>query len=329
MQKTFGLLVRIALLCTVLASFLCLAFYVLFDQIRHSAGPHTKDAYFYVAPAIQPPQLASELSARGLILNARYYGWLQNWHKLFFTADYMPKAGEYIIPAGASLDEIRAIFHSGIPVQRRITFPEGLTSTQMLARIDNATGLFGDLAGGVIEGDLFPDTYFYTYGMKKQQIIDRMLAKMEIELAQAWAERAAGLPYKTPKDALIMASIIEKETGRVSERRLVASVFVNRLNKGMRLQSDPTVIYGVGAANKAGYVLTKSDLATQNPYNTYRIFGLPSGPITNPGRAALRAALNPVASAYFYFVADGKGGHWFAKTLDEHNKNTRKYRNAN
>lgn len=326
MHRAAWLFVRAALILAAFAGLGALAAYLGFDYLRDAEGPHKQDTHFYVAPGAQPLALSEALKAEGLIHDAAHYRWMHRWYQLPNTRAFMPKTGEFLIPAGASLDEIAVIFHKGAAVQRRITFPEGLTSAQMLQKIDEAVGLRGDLPVNIAEGSLFPDTYFYLYAMRKVDLVNRMQAQMEIELAQAWALRADGLPYQNAQDALILASIIEKETGISGERGLVASVFINRLRRGMRLQSDPTVVYGIGKTDIAGYVITKSDLKAENPYNTYRIKALPKGPITNPGRASIEAALNPSISDYLYFVADGKGGHLFAKTLSEHNNNVRKYR---
>ena len=177
------------------------------------------------------------------------------------------------------------------------------------------------------EGSVFPDTYFYTKGTDRRTLLAQMQAKMEITLAVIWAERAADLPLKNPEDLLKLASIIEKETGASGEKPLVSSVFMNRLQRKMRLQSDPTVSYGLSLRGSLKQTLSKSDLASPHKWNTYRIKGLPKTPIANPGYQALYAAAHPKKTDYLYFVADGGGGHNFAKTLDAHNRNVRKYRN--
>ena len=328
MRRAFGLLARMSAILLIFLSASLFIAHTLFTSLKQADGPHVENHYFLVKPGAQSDNLALALKQAGLIDKAWHYQALHYWRQFSFTPDYMPKAGEYLIPAGASLEAIATIFHKGVPAQRRITLPEGLTSKEILARLDTAPGLKGELPEDVAEGSLYPDTYFYSYGMSKTQMVLRLQKKMEIELAEAWAERSDQLPYKTPQEALIMASIIEKETGISGERGLVASVFVNRLNKGMRLQSDPTVIYGIGAADVKNYVITKSDLQALNAHNTYKIDGLPPTPISNPGRASLIAALNPSKSDFLYFVADGKGGHNFAKTLDAHNKNVRAYRQS-
>jgi len=329
MKRVAGLFVRATFVGLAIIMLSAFAAFLYFDYVRNTDGPNTKDAYFYVHPGAQPSELAISLEKGGYISDSQHYIWMHYWQRLSFTDEYLPKVGEYKIPAKASLNSIRDIFHMGKAIQRRLTFPEGLTTAAILSIIDNATGLLGNVPEGIEEGSLFPDTYFYIYGMQKTELVARMQAKMELELAEAWALRADSLPYKLPVEAHIMASIIEKETGRSGERALVASVFVNRLKRNMRLQSDPTVIYGVEATDKVNYEITKADLKANNPFNTYRIKGLPPTPIASPGRAALDAALNPKTSDYLYFVADGEGGHFFAKTLDEHNKNVRKYRARN
>lgn len=328
MRRAFGLLARMA---AIMIIFVCACLFVahtLFTTLKQADGPHQQNHYFLVEPGANAEGLALALKQAGLIDKAWHYRAVHYWRQFSFTPEYMPKAGEYLIPAAASLETIAGILHKGVPAQRRITLPEGLTTAEILVRLDAAPGLKGVLPGDVAEGSLYPDTYFYSYGMSKAQMILRLQKKMEMELAEAWAERADNLPYETPQEALIMASIIEKETGLSGERGLVASVFVNRLQTGMRLQSDPTVIYGVGSSDVKNYIITKSDLQALNAYNTYKIDGLPPTPICNPGRASMQAALNPDKSAFLYFVADGKGGHNFAKTLDAHNKNVRAYRQS-
>ena len=176
------------------------------------------------------------------------------------------------------------------------------------------------------EGSLFPDTYFYTYGMSRQNIIDRASQKFKVVLADLWATRKENLPLYTPKEAVILASIVEQETTRPKERPLVASVFINRLKSKMPLQSDPTVIYGLEKIGIAPKRLLRKHLRQKHEWNTYMMRGLPKTPISNPGFAAIQSVLNPAKTDYLYFVADGRGGHRFAKTLDEHNKNVRKYR---
>ena len=189
--------------------------------------------------------------------------------------------------------------------------------------------LAGEMAPVPAEGSLLPETYHYGRGDRRAALIARMAAAMDETLAELWQGRAEGLPFDSPPAAMVLASIVEKETGLAAERRHVAGVFVNRLRRGMRLQSDPTVIYGLtGGAGPLGRPLTRADLETDHPYNTYRIDGLPPHPIANPGREAIAAVLDPLPTGDLYFVADGSGGHVFAPTLDEHNRNVANWRRA-
>jgi UPF0755 protein len=192
----------------------------------------------------------------------------------------------------------------------------------------HAYGLDGTIAEIPPDGSLLPDTYHYSYGDKRSEILGRMTKAMDGALAELWAKRAADLPLTSPTEALILASIVEKETGVADERAHVASVFLNRLGKGMRLQSDPTIIYGLfgGEGKPADRPIYQSDLKKDTPYNTYMIKGLPPTPIANPGKDALEAVANPWKTQDLYFVADGTGGHVFAATLDEHNANVRRWR---
>ena len=235
--------------------------------------------------------------------------------------------GEYEIPAGASMEQILELLNAGSNVVRRIIVPEGLTSWQVAELLREQEDLTGEIAEVPPEGTLAPAGYDYERGESRQALLDRMAADQERNLAEAWENRAAGLPIETPEELLILASIVEKETGLPEERGRVAGVFVNRLNRGMRLQTDPTVIYGITEGREVlGRGLRASELVEATPYNTYVIEGLPPTPISNPGRAALEAAANPVETEDVYFVADGTGGHMFAATLEEHNANVAAWR---
>jgi UPF0755 protein len=237
------------------------------------------------------------------------------------------KAGEYAFPAGVSPKRALAIVVSGKTVARALTIPEGLTSHEVVARIREAPALTGEIAEVPDEGELLPETYHYQRGDSRSELLQRMRASMDRVVAELWPERAQDLPYDSKQAAVTLASIVEKETAVPDERALVAGVFVNRLERGMRLQSDPTVSYALTEGEEdLGRALTRADWKVEHPYNTYRISGLPPGPIANPGRAALEAALNPAETEYLYFVADGSGGHAFAKTLREHNRNVAEWR---
>lgn len=209
----------------------------------------------------------------------------------------------------------------------RVAMAEGVTSWQVVQALRAAGFMSGEIDAVPAEGSLAPDTYEVEKGADRAALLAEMERRQANILAEEWEARPFGLPYETPEEALIMASIVEKETGLPEERAEVASVFVNRLEEGMRLQTDPTVIYGItkgeGILDRG---LRRSELASRTPYNTYQIDGLPPTPIANPGRAAIRAALNPDETDYLFFVADGTGGHAFARTLDEHNANVRRWR---
>jgi UPF0755 protein len=219
------------------------------------------------------------------------------------------------------------LVESGTPMVYRVAVPEGLTSWQIVEGLRAADFLSGDIAEVPPEGSLAPDTFEVRRGQDRQEILDRMQVAQEEILAEAWANRQDGLPLEGPQDALILASIIEKETSVPEERRRVASVFINRLNRGMRLQTDPTVIYGLTEGQGVlGRGLRASELRSETPWNTYVIEGLPPTPIANPGRAAIEAAVNPEDTPFIFFVADGTGGHAFAETLEEHNRNVAAWR---
>ena len=237
------------------------------------------------------------------------------------------KFGEYEIPGYASMNDVLDLLTSGRALSYQVTVPEGLTSFQVVTLLNEEPLLNGDIAEIPPEGSLAPNTYLISKGDNRASLIRRMTLAQHKIITEAWALRAEGLPLKSPDDALTLASIIEKETGVAAERRKVASVFVNRLNRGMKLQTDPTVIYGVtkGKGN-LGRGLRQSELRTKTPWNTYVIEGLPETPIANPGKAAIEAALNPEKTNFVFFVADGTGGHAFAETIGQHNKNVRAWR---
>ena len=233
-------------------------------------------------------------------------------------------AGEYQFMPGISLQTAMDKIARGEVFFRRITIPEGLTSGQIMYLIANYPDLEGEIDLDVKEGELLPETYSFELGASRNSIILQARAAMQKALEEVWASRDSSLPLKDVNELLTLASIIEKETGVPEERPLVASVFLNRLKKGMRLQTDPTVIYAITEGETSfGRSLKRADLKIDSPYNTYLNYGLPPGPICNPGREALMAAARPQQSDYLYFVADGKGGHRFARSLNEHNRNVK------
>ncbi len=237
------------------------------------------------------------------------------------------KAGEYRIPAGASAKEILDILVSGQTVVRRVTIPEGKTSRQIFDILMQTPGLSGDLPSYPENGTLLPETYVFSYGMPRTVILERMSSGMNKAIEELWPDRDPDLPFVTKKEALILASIVEKETSVAQERPRIAGVFINRLRKGMRLQTDPTVIYAVtDGSMELNRRLTYKDLRIDHPFNTYVNKGLPPAPICNPGKEALKAVLNPLKTEELYFVADGTGGHVFSRTYEEHKKNIANWR---
>ena len=237
------------------------------------------------------------------------------------------KAGEYEIKEHASMREVIETLEDGKSILYKATLPEGLTSEQIVERLKAEHTLSGEISSVPAEGTLLPDTYYFSKGTSRAEIIDRMQDAMQKTLAALWDGRDADLPLRSTEELVTFASIVERETGRVDERDRVAAVFYNRLKKGMRLQSDPTIIYGlVGGQGMLGRGITKADIEAKSPYNTYQINGLPPGPICNPGKSALQAALHPAKTADLFFVADGSGGHAFSETLKEHNSAVQKWR---
>ncbi len=233
---------------------------------------------------------------------------------------YVIKAGEYEIKKEASLRQVLDVLSEGRSILQKITVPEGLTSQQIVERLKADQNLTGDIVEVPPEGSLLPDTYRFSRGMSRQELLDRMAAEHQKLIVQLWEKRQRDLPYQTREQALVMASIVEKETGRADEREKVAAVFINRLRKNMRLQSDPTIIYGlVAGQGSLGRPISRADIDSKTPYNTYQIDGLPPGPICNPGKSAIEAALNPAKTNDLYFVADTNGGHTFTTNLKDHN----------
>ena len=265
--------------------------------------------------------IAATLREKGIIAEPRAFAaaaWL--------TRNEGPlRAGEFAFEPHVPMHEVLRILREGRMVQHRLTIPEGLTVRQITALLERTEALTGEVPP-LQEGTLLPETYVFLRGDARASIVRRAAAAMDQALAEAWAARAPDLPLTSPREALVLASIVEEETGVAAERAKVAGVFMNRLKRGMALQSDPTVAYGVSQGMPLERALTRADLDLAHPYNTYRIRGLPPGPITSPGREALRAVTQPEATEDLYFVADGSGGHAFARTLEEHNRNVARWR---
>jgi UPF0755 protein len=286
-------------------------------------GPSVTETVVVLPRGAGLDEITSRLNAAGVIERP----WLFRLAVRLQGQDRALKAGEYAFPAGATPASVINMLARGETVARRVTVAEGLTVAEVFRLLAEAEGLSGDLPEPPPEGSLLPETYFYALGDERTALVRRMQRGMRQLLDELWPARAASLPLANRQEALILASIVDKETGVAGERGAVAAVFHNRLRRGMRLQSDPTVIYGLTAGNgPLERELTRADWLHESPYNTYLIDGLPPTPIGNPGRAALEAVLNPDDVDYLYFVADGSGGHAFGRTLEEHNRNVARWR---
>ena len=267
--------------------------------------------------------IANQLEREGLVDDARLFRVMV----MIDGGDRDLQAGEFAIPEAASMAQIYDILRSGQTIQYPVTAAEGLTTAMIVRIVEASEVMTGEITRIPDEGALLPETYLVSRGDDRQALIDRMEAAQDALLDELWPNRAEDLPFDTREEAIILASVVEKETGIAHERPMVASVFVNRMRRGMRLQSDPTIIYGISQGEALGRGIRRSELDNaDNPYNTYQIDGLPPTPISNPGRDAIAAVLNPPEGRYLYFVADGTGGHAFAASLAEHNRNVAQWR---
>ena len=297
--------------------------YLLFSRMAAIPGPLQQNKIIYIAPGTPVNGIALQLKSEAAI-DAVWVFRLQA--RLQAQAGTL-KAGEYEIKAQASVNDILDVLRLGKTYQRQLTIPEGLMSFEIANLINAAEMMTGEIVDIPPEGSLLPDTYSYTRHENRTAFMVRLQTRMQQTVEQLWQARAENLPLKTPQEAVILASVVEKETGVASERAKVAGVFINRLRRGMPLQSDPTSIYALTEGKfRLDRALLRKDLEIKSPYNTYQVNGLPPGPIANPGKAALEAALQPESHDYLYFVADGTGGHAFGKTLAEHNDNVARWR---
>jgi UPF0755 protein len=292
-------------------------------QRFEAAGPLAADRTVNIPRGSGMRDIADILSREGIIDQP----WLFIGGVLVLKAREDLKAGEYEFKAHSSMRDVVATIVEGKVVAHQVSIPEGLTSQQIVARLLQDDVLAGDIKEIPREGSLLPDTYNFSRGVTREQMVQRMQQAEQRLLREIWDHRAPDLPLKTPEQLLVLASLVEKETGKPEERTRVAAVFVNRLKQKMKLQSDPTIIYGlVGGKGTLGRPIMKSEIEQPTPYNTYIIDGLPPGPIANPGRASLEAAANPARTRELYFVADGTGGHAFAETYEQHQKNVARLR---
>ncbi len=317
---------RIALLFAFISLLFLSIIYLNLNYYINAQGSNNKPVNIIIKHGFSVKQIGKELVRHKIISSSKVFYLI---HKLCFKSISL-KAGEYEIPPHATLHNIFRIMNKGIVVVHKLVIPEGITHKEIMTKILNEPLLKGDITQEYSEGDFLADTYHYIYGETKMDLINRVYYKSQLVIDDLWKNRQENLPLKDKKEAVALASIIEKETGIASEKRKIAAVFINRLNKQMRLQADPTVIYAV-TKGKEPFLrsISKSDLKLDSPYNTYVYNGLPPTAIASPGKDALYAALHPENTKDLYFVANGNGGHNFSANLSDHNNHVRNYRNVN
>jgi UPF0755 protein len=286
----------------------------------HATGPSKRDVTVVIKPGSSIRLAATQLEKGGVIKSADAF---VNRARIFGATSTI-KSGEFSIPAGASNADVLSILTGGKTVQRMVTIPEGMPSIMVYERLMANEILKGDVAVSP-EGSILPDSYAFEKNESRADVVKRMQAAMTQAIAELWPKKSAEAVVKTPEEAVILASIVEKETSLKTELRMVAGVYSNRIRQGMMLQADPTIIYPITKGKPLGRRIRQSEISAVNDYNTYSMVGLPKGPIANPSRAAIEAVLNPEKTDALFFVADGKGGHVFAKTLEEHNANVEKW----
>ena len=287
---------------------------------------HNEDKRFIIESGMTLREVVEKLHQEKIIKNPSAFLYIG---QLIKGIDPRVRYGEYFFEKHISYYKILHKMIRGNVFFRKVTIAEGLSVNSALTIIDNSAGLIGQLPEKVREGSLLPETYFYSYNDTKAGMIKRMQDAMKKNIDELWEKRDQTIPLKTKEQALILASIVEKETGIELERTKVASVFLNRLRKGMKLQSDPTIIYSFTFGDKSlERPIRVSDIQNNSAFNTYHIYGLPPAPICNPGIASIKAVLNPIQSDFLYFVASGRGDHVFSSTIQEHNANVARYRSV-
>ena len=292
----------------------------LFLRGWYGAGPLDKDHSFIVPGGSSLNSVAAKLEKEGAIGSAGRF----SIRARLFGGGAPIKAGEFLLPKGASQSAILAIIQSDDVIRRFVAIPEGMPAIMVHARLMAQEHLAGQVAVP-LEGSVLPESYDFERGEAREAVLRRMQAAMRRTLAELWAKRAPGIAVRTPAEAVILASIVEKETGKPSERRMVAGLYSNRLKQAMMLQADPTIIYPITRGKPLGRRIRQSEIQAVNDYNTYTMIGLPRAPITNPGRESIAAVLNPAKTRALFMVADGTGGHAFADTLEAHNRNVEKW----
>jgi UPF0755 protein len=303
----------------------------LFDAQVDAPGPLERAKTVVIPKGEGTHEIAARLEREGIIGDRRLfiagYLWAKLSAQLASAKPIQLRAGDYAVKQNASIRQVIDLLSEGKTVAYRVTVPEGLTSYQIVERLRADTSLTGDIEAVPPEGTMLPETFVVEHGMPRQALLDRMQAEARKFFERAWLQRKKELPFKSMEEAIILASVVEKETGRNDERDRVAAVFLNRLRLNMRLQSDPTILYGLtGGKTVWSRPIQRNEITQKTSHNTYQIDGLPPTPICNPGRAAIEAVLNPADTKDLYFVADGSGGHVFAETLKEHNANVQKWR---
>ena len=286
----------------------------------YGSGPLRQEQAFIVPDGAGLTVVAAKLEKEGAIASAKAF----RLRARFLAAGAPIKAGEFLLPKGASSARVLSILQGDEVLRRFVTIPEGMPSILVYERLMAQPNLKGTIDVPV-EGSVLPDTYEIARGESRAAVLGRMQAAMTRALKEEWTKRAPGIAVSTPQEAVILASIVEKETGKPAERRLVAGLYSNRLRQGIMLQADPTIIYPITRGKPLGRRIRQSEIQAINDYNTYSMLGLPKGPITNPGRASIAAVLNPERTSALYMVADGTGGHAFADTLAQHNANVEKW----
>lgn len=310
-------MIRRGVLAAVLAAVLLLGWFV---SGWYTSGPLTKDTPFTVPDGSSLSSVAAKLEKDGAISSASFF----KLRARVFGVGAPIKAGEFMLPKGASPAKILSIIQGDEVLRRFVTIPEGMPSIMVYERLMANPQLTGSIEVPA-EGSVLPDTYEIDRGESRQAVLLRMQAAMQRTLAELWAGRASNLPVRTPEEALTLASIVEKETGKPSERTIVAGLYSNRLRQGIMLQADPTIIYPITRGKPLGRRIRQSEIQAVNDYNTYSMTGLPKGAITNPGKDSIAAVLHPAQTDALYMVADGTGGHQFASTLQQHNVNVEKW----
>jgi UPF0755 protein len=286
----------------------------------HSTGPSQRDVTVVIKPGSSIALAAKELEKGGVVRSADAFV----SRARFLAGMRTIKAGEFLIPAGASNADVLSILTGGKTVQRMVTVPEGMPSIMVYERLMANDRLKGEIPVPA-EGSILPDSYAFDKNESRASVVLRMQAAMKQAIGELWPQKSAESVVKTPEEAVVLASIVEKETSLKTELRMVAGVYTNRLKKGMMLQADPTIIYPITKGKPLGRRIRQSEISAVNDYNTYSMVGLPKGPIANPSRAAIEAVLNPEKTEALFFVADGKGGHVFANTNEEHSANVEKW----